>query len=146
MEQEKVNRRQFNELTSAALGGLLAAAAGCEQAKKEPASVAVEDVAAKEMHVCRGLNTCKGKGKDGKNACAGQGVCATAQAHSCHGENACKGQGGCGANPAENSCRGQGACSVPLMDSAWKKVRARLEQQMTKQGQTLGEAPPKPKS
>ena len=49
-----------------------------------------------EPHVCRGLNTCQGKGAGGENACAGQGACATANEHTCHYHNECKGQGGCG--------------------------------------------------
>ncbi len=48
-----------------------------------------------EPHVCRGLNTCKGKAQSGKNDCAGQGDCATAKAHTCAGDNDCAGLGGC---------------------------------------------------
>ena len=96
-----------------------------------------------EPHVCRGLNTCKGKGKGGDNSCAGTGQCATAAAHSCHGSNACKGQGGCDGHPGENACKGQGACEVPLSDKSWKQARKTFEAQLTKKGQKAGAAPKK---
>jgi hypothetical protein len=89
------------------------------------------------------LNTCKGKGKGGGNDCAGQGKCATAEAHSCHGKNACKGQGGCGEHPAQNACKGQGDCAVPLKEGAWKKARSNFEAVMKKAGKKVGAAPPK---
>jgi hypothetical protein len=97
-----------------------------------------------EPHVCRGLNTCKGKGKGEKNACAGQGACATVKAHTCKGENACRGQGGCAATPGENECKGKGNCAVPLNDKAWAKARKRFEELMTKEGHKVGPAPKKP--
>jgi hypothetical protein len=145
-------RREFNRLTMAAIGGLMAGAAqtagsawGDEPKAKDK----------KEKHVCRGLNSCKGQGAevdldgDGKadpNACAGQGACATAKHITCGGENECKGQGGCGATPGENDCKGQGHCHVPLMDSAWKKARARFETRMKKEKKEFGAAPAKEKT
>ena len=33
--------------------------------------------APKEVHACKGLNSCAGNGGDGKNACKGHGSCAT---------------------------------------------------------------------
>jgi hypothetical protein len=96
-----------------------------------------------EPHVCRGLNTCKGKGKNGKNACAGRGECATANKHGCHGANECLGQGGCGAHPGENACKGRGACAVPLKEKTWKKARARFEELMKQAGKKVGPAPAK---
>ena len=98
-------------------------------------------------HVCRGLNTCKGKGgcgaTKGKNACAGQGGCATAAKHDCKGQNACKGEGGCGATPGKNACKGKGSCAVPLSDKTWAKARATFEAAMKKAGKEFGSAPPK---
>jgi len=94
-----------------------------------------------EPHVCRGLNTCKGKGAGGENACAGQGACASAAAHSCNGENECKGQGGCGANPGQNECKGQGECGVPLMEKSWATARAAFEKSMADAGKEAGAAP-----
>ena len=68
--QNDLSRRDFHRLTSAALGGLAAGTwLGCSPATKQAE-------AATELHVCRGLNTCKSHGTDGKNACAGQGNCA----------------------------------------------------------------------
>jgi len=147
------NRRDFNRLTAAAMGGLMAGLA------TGPRTVSADDKAKeapkKEIHVCRGLNSCKGQGAevdiDGDkkvdvNACAGQGACATAKHITCGGENACKGQGGCGATPGENSCKGQGHCHVPLMDSAWKKARARFEARMKEKKKEVGPPPAKEKT
>jgi hypothetical protein len=94
-----------------------------------------------EPHVCRGLNTCQGKGAGGENACAGQGACATANEHTCHYHNECKGQGGCGENPGQNSCKGHGECAVPLSNATWEKARAAFEKAMTDAGKTVGDAP-----
>ncbi len=140
----EMNRREFQRLTGAALGGMVlgagllksaSSAAGPAPAEKSPMFV--------EKHVCRGLNTCKGKGADGKNDCAGQGSCALAQKHGCHADNACKGQGGCGASPGENACKGKGACAVPLRDATWTKARKRFEDLMKADKQKFGPAPAK---
>ena len=133
------NRRDFTKLAAAALGGLVAGTAMAED-KKEDDKV---NPLLKEPHVCRGLNTCKGKGKGGENACAGQGVCATAKAHTCKGDNECKGQGGCGEHPGENECKGKGDCAVPLNAKAWPKARKRFETLMTASKKKFGPAPKK---
>lgn len=99
-----------------------------------------------DPHVCRGLNTCKGTGKDHKNACAGQGACATAESHACNGLNDCKGQGGCDGTAGINQCKGKGACAVPLKDETWKLARARFEQLAAKQHKKIGAAPAAEKS
>jgi hypothetical protein len=74
-----------------------------------------------ELHICAGLNACKGQGKSGGNMCAGTGDCATAVNSNCHGNNNCRGQGACGGGgslgsqqtgPGENLCRGKGSCYV----------------------------------
>jgi len=89
-----------------------------------------------EPHICRGLNTCKSKGKGAKNDCAGGGDCATAKAHTCAGDNDCAGLGGCNADinmPGENACKGKGGCHVPIKeDKFWKKARASFEADMKK--------------
>lgn len=166
MSPQDYNRRDFHRLTLSALGGMFAGAAvGCnkgddappaggtatapENAKTAgegpPANTEVADadlpVILQEPHVCRGLNTCEGKGKGGDNACAGQGACATAAEHTCHGQNECKGQGGCGENPGQNTCKGEGACSVPLMDSIWDDARTAFENAMKEQSREFGAAP-----
>jgi hypothetical protein len=144
MSESQFNRRDFNKLSSAALGGLLAGTVGgCTPQGGQPIG-GPSTAAAAEVHLCRGLNTCKGKGHDAKNTCAGQGSCATVKEHSCHAQNDCKGQGGCGEKPGENSCKGKGDCSVPLMDSAWKEVRKNLEERLKKDGVAVGPAPKKP--
>ncbi len=139
MKDEQLNRRQFQRLTGAALGGMMIGATMAKGAAPaaEPSPMFVD------KHICRGINTCKGKGASGKNDCAGQGSCALAQKHGCHADNACKGQGGCGEHPGENSCKGQGACAVPLTDATWKKARARFEQLMTAANKKFGSAPAK---
>ncbi len=96
---------------------------------------------AEEPHVCRGLNTCKGKDKTGKNQCAGQGLCATAEKHACNGNNECKGQGGCGEHPGQNTCKGKGACAVPLTTKTWAKARPQFELVMRAKGMKFGPAP-----
>lgn len=139
MEDSKWSRREFERLSVAALSGLLAGAGSADNVQAAEAKSRLLE----EPHVCRGLNTCKGKGGGGKNACAGQGQCATADAHSCGGQNACKGQGGCGAKPGENACKGMGSCSVPLHEGAWEKARKHFEAAMKKAGKKVGPAPKK---
>lgn len=135
MSLENLDRRQFQQLSSAALGGLLAGTMfGCGGGEKVAQ-------ASGEQHLCRGLNDCKGQGADAKNDCRGQGTCATVTAHSCHGENSCKGLGGCGDTAGANACKGQGGCSVPLMDSAWNTVRDRLVTKWKAADAKFGEAP-----
>lgn len=125
----------------AAFGGVLLgtslAGQAAESDKHDP------ELLLQDKHVCRGLNTCKGKGKGGDNSCAGTGSCAIAEAHSCKGDNACKGQGGCGEYPGQNSCKGQGGCDVPLKEKTWTKARKAFEAQMKKAGKTVGAAPKK---
>jgi hypothetical protein len=127
MSQNSLDRRDFNRLTAAALGGLAAGPAwGCNKGGGGPAAVETTEAKA-DVHLCRGLNDCKGQGKDGKNECRGQGNCATAKEHSCGGQNECKGLGGCGENAGANECKGHGGCHVPLMEGAWETLRKRKE-------------------
>src|SRR5947207_56731 len=100
MHESELTRRDFQKLTAAAIGGLLAGAgsgqvvfAADDAPKKDPKKNALLG----EPHVCRGINMCKSLGSTKDNACAGQGQCATAKAHTCHFQNECRGQGGCGA-------------------------------------------------
>ena len=171
MTSPDMNRRDFTRWTAAAFGGAVAGSlAGCgsepasapadgDEAAAPEGSETTEpqgsgaastaegnvtyDVAylMEEPHVCRGLNTCQGKGAGGENACAGQGTCATANEHTCHYHNECKGQGGCGENPGQNSCKGHGECAVPLSNATWEKARAAFETAMTGAGKTVGKAP-----
>ncbi|QDU97941.1 hypothetical protein [Lignipirellula cremea] len=150
MSPSDLNRRQFNRLSAAAMGGLLAGGVlGCSsEPAKDPKTADATPAAgdAKGKHLCRGLNACKDQGATGKNACRGQGACATYEKHSCAGENACKGQGGCGENPGLNECKGKGGCDVPLMETAWDVVRKRLVAQWEKEKLAFGEAPAAPKA
>lgn len=137
MREQQRTRRDFNHLAMAAMAGLTAG-------MLFPPAAMAEDTTSqllKDPHVCRGLNTCKGKGASKANACAGQGTCATSPKHTCSGSNACKGQGGCGANPGENSCKTMGSCEVPLGEKGWKTARANFEAAMKKAGKSVGPAP-----
>lgn len=138
-----MNRREFEKLGMAAFAGLVAGSSvqGADAKKEKKKNPLLTD-----KHICRGLNTCKGKGggkAKGENECAGMGACAVAAAHSCHGENECRGQGGCGEHPGENECKGKGACGVPLSDGTWKKARKRFEELMKAEGKKFGAAPKK---
>ena len=146
MAQQSFDRRDFHKLTTAALGGLAAGAVlGCAKKDEEikGGGDAVTQVAAAEVHLCRGLNECKGQGKDGKNSCRGQGTCATAKEHSCGGQNDCKGLGGCGELVGANDCKGKGGCHVPLMESAWDTLRKKKEAEWGEKKLEVGAAPPK---
>lgn len=143
---DSLNRRDFSKLTLAALGGAVAGTTmGAKALMAEDKDEKKEEEKKKEIHVCRGLNSCKGNGGDGKNACAGQGICATAKGQECGGQNACKNQGGCGETPGENACKGKGKCHVPLTDKAWKTARKNFEARMKKAKKEFGPAPEKPK-
>ncbi len=150
-----INRRDFTKLSMAVFGGMVAGATvGCgkgdqPQPKIIPSSPGpgpVSDASAqqKELNACRGLNACKGQGKGGDNACAGQGLCATTKAHTCAGQNDCKFQGGCGEKPGANDCKTMGGCHVPLEGKeTWDKARALFEERMRAAGKQVGTAPPK---
>jgi hypothetical protein len=157
MNDRHFNRRELNRLALAALGGLAAGAVGCSGGGSATRSPDATDKDKKggdkeadlprllqDPHVCRGINTCKNKGKASTtNECAGQAHCATVKAHDCNGMNACKGQGGCGEHPGENECKGKGGCEVPLSDKTWPKARKRFEELMAKASKKFGDAPPK---
>lgn len=157
MQDNGLDRREFHRLTVAALGGMVAGTTiGCGNSppskttgtEPNPAGGGValtetEKLITDEPHTCRGLNSCKGKGRSKDNACAGQGTCASIADTTCGGNNDCKGQGGCGEVPGMNSCKGKGTCHIPLMDEAWPKARKAFESAMKKKGDTFGDAPPK---
>lgn len=135
--RDQSRRDFFNKLAVAAGGGVLLGATGVAGAADEKE----KSLLLTEPHTCKGLNTCKGKGKGGGNECAGQGACATAEAHGCHTHNACKGQGGCGDTAGRNSCKGKGECSVPLGKKTWEKTRKAFEAAAKKAGIKVGKAP-----
>lgn len=150
MNYPTLSRRAVNRMALAALGGLVSGViAGCGGQGKtgKGQSTGADDKASlllNDPHVCRGINTCKNKGKPGTtNECAGQGTCATVAFHDCNGMNDCKGKGGCGERPGQNDCKGKGGCAVPLSDKTWPKARKRFEELMAKAGKKFGDAPPK---
>lgn len=102
-----------------------------------------------ELHVCMGLNACKGHDVDGTAPMAGMGNCATVN-HVCHGEGSCRGQGGCGyagddyeqSIPGEQACNQNGSCASPINKSrvfsagpykgksVWRQARRLFEARM----------------
>ena len=165
MNPSGMDRREFHQLTFAALSGFIAGTTiGCGNGGQAPVmkpplappagaatqsepmtlSASAEALIMDDTHTCRGLNSCKGNGRSKENECAGQGTCASIADASCSGQNDCKGQGGCGPNPNMNDCKGMGGCHVPLMASAWDTARAAFETTMKKNGKSFGEAPAKP--
>jgi hypothetical protein len=150
MRERNLDRRDFNRLTTAALGGLATGALlGCNKGSGTIAPGGGKEargetmVAKAEVHLCRGLNECKGQGKEGKNECRGQGACATAKEHTCGGQNECKGLGGCGETVGANDCKGKGGCHVPLMDDAWTTLRKKKEAEWAEKKLESGTAPAK---
>ena len=143
MAGQPIDRREFTQLTAAALAGL--AAGGTMGCNGDPKPVATTSTAG-DKHLCRGLNECKGHGASGKNDCRGQGDCATVEHHACGGDNTCKGLGGCGPSAGANDCKGQGGCHVPLMEEAWKTVRTRLEDKWGTAKEKFGDAPAEKKA
>lgn len=140
MKDRNLSRRDVHKLTLAALGGMVAGSlfkGGTLLAAEGEA----DNPMLKEPHVCCGLNTCKGHGQGGENACGGQGQCATAEAHACGGQNACGGQGGCGESVGSNACKGQGNCAVPLSGDKWQAARSKFEAAMEAAGKQVGAAP-----
>jgi hypothetical protein len=141
------SRRDFTRLAAAATVGLaIGTGAGAQDSKqKAPPKVEVDPslLIDADPHVCRGLNSCKGKGKGGGNACAGQGSCATAPSITCSTNNTCKGKGGCGGYPGQNTCKGRGECAVPLKKEVWEIARKQFEQLMKAQARKIGKAPAK---
>jgi hypothetical protein len=133
MKNDALSRRDLGKLALAAFGGVVAGSlVGERLLAAEPASPILHD-----PHICCGLNTCKGHGKDAKNQCAGMGSCHTVKGHGCSGENDCAGQGESGLN----SCKGKGSCGVPVRGDAWKRARANFETAMTKAGKKFSAAP-----
>ncbi|MGZ0173329.1 MAG: hypothetical protein ACKVHE_27715 [Planctomycetales bacterium] len=170
MKKTDLSRRDFNRLTAAAFGGVVAGTfAGCADEGADPASAdpapvqpdggsptapegsdttsteggeaaAGEETASLLMG---DKNVCRGlnKCKGADNECAGTGACATITPHECGKQNDCKGQGGCGEKPGENACKGMGGCAVPLKEHAWGKARANFETAMKAAGKEAGPAP-----
>ncbi len=172
MKRIDLNRRDFNKLTMAAFGGLVAGTTvGCSDEEAAPTSstpvpstptgegtaettdegTTEEEgkeetevsLLMQEPHVCHGLNSCKNQGASKENDCAGQGTCASVASHDCGGLNACKGQGGCEDIPGQNTCKEMGKCHVPLKEDAWTKARAAFEAAMKSAGNEVGADPTK---
>lgn len=116
--------------------------AGGEKAKDKKGDKK-EDEKPQEIHLCRGLNSCKDKGASGENKCAGQGTCATTlfAPHECATGNACRGQGGCGKFAGRNQCAGYGDGAVPLTEEDWPRLRREFEARMKRLNIPFGPPP-----
>ena len=148
MENSVFSRRDFERLSMAALGGLMAGAsfARADDDEKPKKKDPKKPLLLQDPHVCRGLNaSCKGEAAGEKHECAGQSHCATAEAHTCKGQNDCIGLGGCGEHPGENKCKEMGECAVPLKDKSWDKARKNFEAAMKTAKKKFGKAPAKKK-
>jgi hypothetical protein len=69
-----------SKLATAALAGLLSVSimgASIAQAAEGDKMTSSSSSMEKEKHACKGHNSCKGMGADGKNDCKGKGSCAT---------------------------------------------------------------------
>lgn len=66
-----------------------------------------------DVHVCQGLNACKGQDISGAAPRAGEGLCATVDPHVCSGQNHCKGQGGCGYSYDSNQAKAEARQNHP---------------------------------
>ena len=124
-----MDRREFTKVMGVVAAGMLAGSKAFADADKAAAKKADAKDAKSDVHVCKGHNSCKGKGADGKNACKGKGGCASAAAkHECKGKNECKAMGGCKAGDAgcagKNSCKGKGGCEVPVKADHLAKDKA----------------------
>jgi hypothetical protein len=142
-----LDRRRFQQLVASAFGGLMVGSTvGCSGDKQAGSGSGSTAAAAQtDKHACRGLNECKGKGVDGKNACAGQGTCANVAHHACGTLNDCRNLGGCGKLAGANECKGKGGCAVPLThEGAWDTARKHFENRMKAAGKKFGDAPPAP--
>jgi hypothetical protein len=126
LKEKTMDRREFSKVMGAVVAGMVAGSRAFAD-EKAPAAYKKAAKDAKDVHVCKGHNSCKGKGGcstdknscAGKNECKGKGGCASASAkHDCKGKNECKGLGGCkgGDNKCagKNSCKGKGGCKVPV--------------------------------
>ena len=63
MDRTELNRREFQRLGAAALGGMMLEPRWPDVGRAR----ADENPLLSDPHVCRGINTCKGKGASGKN-------------------------------------------------------------------------------
>lgn len=146
MQPSDPNRRHFQKLTLAAFGGLLAGSSSSARAEEKqdgkPQVNVDPALLLQEPNVCRGLNTCEGKGK-GNHDCAGKSACTTLTSHSCMGQNDCKGKGGCGGYPGQNTCEGKGHCAIPLKEATWTTARKQFEHLMKDAGKKVGDPPQK---
>lgn len=142
-------------------GGMCSGPPAPKPSQQQPSTSAPAPTVPLELHVCMGLNACKGHDRFGTNACAGMGYCATASIHHCRTLNDCRGQGGCGLfgtaadddTPGANECAWQGACAVPIQaerfstqgdnkgKSVWVLARKLFEERMEKARRTFGPSP-----
>jgi hypothetical protein len=101
-----MDRRDFTKAMGAVVAGMAAGTRVFAEEKKVEKTPAKAE--ARDLHICKGMNDCKGKG----------GCASDAAKHSCKGKNQCKGLGGCAVSAngcaGKNDCKGKGGCAVPV--------------------------------
>jgi hypothetical protein len=112
MKKTDLSRRDFNRLTAAAFGGVVAGTfAGCANEGSDPAPADPAPVPGTEPEATEPAEggTTAAEGEGGEPA-AGEETASLlmGEKHVCRGLNKCKGAGGGG----ENACAGTGACAT----------------------------------
>lgn len=142
MKKTDLSRRDFNRLTAAAFGGVVAGTfAGCANDDGGGEPPAGNDIPATPSEIetgeLEGSGTTSTEGEGGepavgeetasllmgdKNVCRGLNIC---KGHGAGGENACAGTGACATIAAHecagnNECKGQGGCGAKPGENACK--------------------------
>ena len=145
MDGSQMNRRDFQRLTAAALGGVIG---GSMHAPPRRCGRRHGEVAAGRTPRLSRAEHLQGEKRLRRDQRQERHVPAKAAAPRPRSTTAkaripAKGQGGCGEHPGENTCKAKGSCEVPLKDKAWDKARANFEAAMKKAGKKFGPAPKK---
>lgn len=138
MKKTDLSRRDFNRLTAAAFGGVVAGTfAGCADDAAPQADNAPVQPDGASLTAPEGSDTTTTEGEGGepapgeetasllmgdKNVCRGLNIC---KGHGAGGENACAGTGACATLAAhecgkQNDCKGQGGCGETPGENACK--------------------------
>lgn len=150
---ENKNRREFSKIGAAAIAGMFAASTGAvtsqlAAAENQRSTTQFPPAPSSQQglppglpplpgnenpHACAGMNSCRGQGQGGNNACAFQGGCAS-ERHNCAKEHSCKFTAGCrfdlflkGKIPGQNKCSfknfGETYCGVvPIKDPRVREI------------------------
>jgi hypothetical protein len=136
MKKTDLSRRDFNRLTAAAFGGVVAGTfAGCANDAPPASDPPPEQPDGSSLTAPEGSGTTSTEGAEpaageetasllmgDKNVCRGLNIC---KGHGAGGENACAGTGACATIAAHecagnNECKGQGGCGAKPGENACK--------------------------